>query len=120
MPVRHVAVVDETLGRALAAEARVADRFIDRLRGLMFEARLRPGEGLIIVPCASIHMVGMRFSIDAVFFDREGRVTRVARRVRPWVGLALAPRSTRGVVELPAGAADEVEPGHRLRFEPSL
>lgn len=120
MEVRHTAVVDETLGRALAAEARVARRFLDRLLGLMFRPRLRPGEGLVIVPCASIHMVGMRFSIDAVFFDGDGKVTKVARRVRPWIGVVLAPRPTRGVVELPAGAAGEVEPGHRLRFDPPL
>jgi uncharacterized membrane protein (UPF0127 family) len=120
MPTRHVAIVDETTGRTLAAEARVAERFGERLRGLMFTARLRPGEGLVIVPCASIHMLGMRFPIDAVFFDRAGVVTKVVRGLRPWVGLAFAPRGTRGVAVLPLGAAVETEAGHRLRFEPPL
>jgi uncharacterized membrane protein (UPF0127 family) len=117
---RHIAVIDETTGRALAADARVAEHFAERLRGLMLSGPLRPGEGLVIVPCASIHMLCMRFAIDAVFFDHAGAVTRVVRGLRPWRGVAFAPRGTCGVVELPAGAAADVDVGHLLRFEPPL
>jgi uncharacterized membrane protein (UPF0127 family) len=62
-------------------------------------------------------MMFMWFAIDAVFYDANGRVTKVARRVRPWMGLAFGGRGSRGVIELPVGAASGVEPGHTLRFE---
>lgn len=85
-----------------------------RFRGLMLRKELAAGEGLVIEPCGSIHMMFMRFPIDAVFFDREGTVTKVARNVRPWIGLAFGGRGARGVVEVAAGAAQDVTPGDRL------
>lgn len=108
-----------TLGVALAAQARVADGAWARFRGLMFAGPLAAGEGLIIRPCGSIHMMFMRFAIDAVFFDGDLRVTKVARRVRPWVGVAIGGRGAKGVVELPRGGAGATERGHLLQFRDS-
>ena len=107
---------DATTGTVLASQLRRAPGFWGRFRGLMLHRSLPPGEGLAIEPCSSIHMLFMRFPIDAVFYNREHEVTRVARNVRPWRGLAFGGRRTRGVVKLPAGATDDVEPGHQLKF----
>lgn len=82
----------------------------------MLRKSLDAGEALVIEPCGSIHMMFMRFPIDAVFYDREGTVTRVAHRVRPWIGIALGGRGARGVIELPAGSAGGVERGHQVAF----
>ena len=104
-------------GTVLATDVRHARSVVSRTRGLMLRAALEPGCGLDICPCGSIHMMFMRFPIDAVFYDREGRVTRVARRLRPWIGLAFGGRGARGVVELPADAADGVQVGDVLEFD---
>jgi len=63
----------------------------------------------------------MRFSIDAVFIDKGGRVVRVAERLRPW-RLATAARGARDVLELPAGTAARTgtQAGDELQFEPAL
>lgn len=82
----------------------------------MLRQRLEDGEGLDIRGDSSIHMMFMRFPIDAVFYAEDGRVTRVRRGLRPWTGIAFGGKGTKGVVELPAGAANGVEPGHELRF----
>lgn len=82
----------------------------------MFRRRLREGEGLAIAPCASIHMMFMFFAIDAVFYDAGNRVTKVAPGVRPWIGLAFGGKGTKAVIEMAAGAAVGVEPGHLLEF----
>lgn len=105
-----------TTGTRLAERAASATNHWTRFRGLMLRSGLDEGEGLIIRPCSSIHMMFMRFPIDAVFFDKDGRVTRVARNVRPWRGLAMGGRGAKGVIELPVGAAGGVEPGHQLEF----
>ena len=107
---------DLTRNLDLAAGAQVADNPWTRFRGLMLRRPLHHGEGLVIQPCGSIHMMFMRFAIDAVFFDRDARVTRVARGVRPWVGLAFGGKGAKGVIELPKGAAENVEPGDQLEF----
>ena len=99
---------------AVASDLREARNPWQRFRGLMLKSRLEAGEGLRIEPCGSIHMMFMRFPIDAVFYDREGRVTRVARNVRPWIGFAFGGKGAHGVIELPAGAAPDLQPGDRI------
>jgi uncharacterized membrane protein (UPF0127 family) len=54
----------------------------------------------------------MRFAIDAVFCDRDLRVVKVVRELKPW-RLAAA-RGASVVVELAAGAAGDLEPGDQL------
>ncbi len=107
---------DETSERDLGIDVREATSVLARMRGLMFTSRLKGGEGLVLRPCSSIQMCFMRYSIDAVFFDRDGRVTRVAKKVRPWIGIAFGGRGAVGVVELPVGAAENTEVGNILRF----
>ena len=82
----------------------------------MLRGNLEPGAGLDIRPCSSIHMMFMRFPIDAVCYDANLRVTKVSRRLHPWLGLAFGGRGAKGVIELPAGAAQNVEPGHQLEI----
>jgi uncharacterized membrane protein (UPF0127 family) len=62
----------------------------------------------------------MRFSIDAVFLDRDGRVVRVAERLSP-LRFAAAAKGARDVLELPAGTAARTatQAGDELVFEPS-
>ncbi len=109
-------IVDATSGVTLADRATRASNPWTRFRGLMLRPELEAGEALDIRGDSSIHMMFMRFPIDAVFYAEDGRVTKVRRGLRPWLGVAFGGRGTRGVVELPAGAAAAVEPGHELRF----
>ena len=44
-------------------KVKIADKFFSRLLGLMFRKNLESNHGLLIVPCNSIHMLFMRFSI---------------------------------------------------------
>jgi len=113
-----VRLVNQRTGETVAGRVSIADSFWSRFRGLMFRRSLEPGEGLWIEPCSSIHMLGMRFAIDAVFLDRDGRVLKVALGVRPWLGLEAA-RGARAVIELPAGSAAAIQPGDRLETVPA-
>jgi uncharacterized membrane protein (UPF0127 family) len=83
----------------------------------MLRGDLPADAGLAIEPCGSIHMLFMRFPIDAVFYNREGEVTAVAHNVKPWLGMARGRGKTRGVIELPVGAADDLPVGSQLTFE---
>ena len=57
-------------------------------------------------------MLCVPFPSDALWLV-EGEVTKV-KRLRPWVGLGWGTADT--VVELPAGAADGVEPGDSVEI----
>jgi uncharacterized membrane protein (UPF0127 family) len=65
-------------------DAEVAVTFRERARGLIARPPPPPGRGLLIEKCNCIHTCFMRYPIDAVFFDRAGRVVRVVRGIRPW------------------------------------
>ncbi|HVE69201.1 MAG TPA: DUF192 domain-containing protein [Solirubrobacteraceae bacterium] len=78
---------------------RVAARWRARLLGL---AALRepPPHGLLLPKTRSVHTLGMRFALDLVWLDREGRAVRVDRGVRP--GRVRACRTAAAVLEIPA------------------
>ncbi len=99
-------------GRVVCSRCRVADRPWSRLRGLLGRAALEPGEGLLLRPAGSIHMLFMRFPIDAVFCDRELVVIDVVYGLKPW--RAAARRGAKVVVELADGAAAGLAAGDRL------
>ena len=65
-------------------KARVARSLPERLRGLIGTKYLPPGEGMLILRCNAIHTFFMSFPIDATFLDRNDRVVKVVRNIRPW------------------------------------
>ena len=55
----------------------------ERMRGLLGRSSLPAETGMLIRPCRSIHMWFMRFAIDAAFLDKELRVLKISRNLRP-------------------------------------
>ena len=98
-------------GAVVCTRCEIADTPLTRMRGLLGRSGLGDGEGMLFTKTGSIHMFFMRFPIDAIFCDRELRVLKVVRGLRPW--RMASQRGAKVVVELGAGAA-AVEPGDRL------
>jgi uncharacterized membrane protein (UPF0127 family) len=67
----------------LGVEVPIATSFASRLLGLALLSRDRAGPGLLIPRCRSVHTFGMRFPLDLLFFDRDGRVIEARRSVPP-------------------------------------
>lgn len=106
----------ETGARTLATSVDVADSLLTKARGLMFRAI--PDDYALVFPFEEpgkrwIHMLGVRAPID-VLWVVDDEVVRVETLV-PWTGVAAATADT--VIELPADAAGEVEPGDTIRVE---
>ena len=113
---------NETRGTVVAEQVELATSLWARFLGLMGRRSLPAGHGLWIGG-NGIHMMFMRFPIDAVFLGRTGvdgarPVLSVHRRLRPWVGIVPLVRGAEGVLELPVGAIDEsqTEPGDVVRL----
>ena len=94
-----------TRGSVLATDARRADSFVARGRGLMMAPPLPEGGGLVIEPCNSIHMFFMRYPLDIVFLNREGKVVFMYKGIKPW-RMGRIVRGGRLAIELPEGAID--------------
>ena len=99
-----------TRDTVLAESLEIAESFGGRFMGLMGRVGLPVGSGLWLRPASSIHMLFMRFPIDAVFLAKPdvggGRRVVVAREgLRPWTGVVWWARGADGCLELPAGTA---------------
>lgn len=111
MQLRHVSNGD---ARVLASDVDVADGLLSQARGLMFR-RSVPDDYALAFPFGSpgrrsLHMLFVPFPIDTVWVV-DDEVTQT-KRLSAWTGLGWGTADT--IYELPAGAADGVEPGDRV------
>lgn len=118
MPVmKPVYRLETAAGTVVAEHVEVADGIMSRFMGLMFRPSLPDGHGLALRPCNSIHMFFMRFPLDVLFVDGDGKVLRVLDSIKPWRASTLV-RGSKGAIELPAGTARRagVSPGTVVRM----
>lgn len=110
-------IFNGTKKSCIASQVSFADSFLARLRGLLGKDSLDGGHALVISPCISIHTFGMKFPIDAVFFDNGKRAVGVIRDIRPGRLSRIFPKA-KGVIEIAGGTLSEldVEPGDELVF----
>jgi len=102
-------------GTVVCARVSLAVNPFTRMKGLLGRDSLAVDEGILLRPAGSIHMLFMRFAIDAIFLDRELVVIDVVRGLRPWK--VAARRGAKQVIELAEGAAAGVHPGDRLTLD---
>jgi uncharacterized membrane protein (UPF0127 family) len=94
-----------------------------KFMGLMGRPSLPAGHGLWLSGTNGIHMMFMRFPIDAVFLGRAAAdgsraVVGVKPRLRRWIGVVWYVRGADSVIELPVGTIDEtgIEVGDSVRL----
>jgi hypothetical protein len=106
-----------TRNTELGGSIELADTSAKRRTGLLKHTHLKPGEGLWIVPCESVHTFFMKFSIDLIYLDKKHAVRKVRHAVKPWRMSACL--SAHSILELPAGAAraSGTLPGDGLKVE---
>lgn len=110
-----------TRNRVLCERCGLADGLWTRTRGLMGRAQLPPGEGLLLMPCSSIHMFHMKFALDVIFVTSDFVVTDLVEAIAP--GKTYVAKAHHGKVraalEVPAGviAQSQTQRGDVLQSE---
>jgi len=114
----YMQVTNATRSTVLASRVLVADRGASRRKGLLGHKSLASGEGLWIIPCESVHTIGMQFAIDLVYLDRNHQVKKVVRDVPRWRLSACF--SAHSVLEFAAGSVYPTltKRGDQLEFLP--
>jgi uncharacterized membrane protein (UPF0127 family) len=114
-----------TRGTVLAAHLESGDGLWAKFMGLMGRPSLADGAGLWLPDSNGIHMMFMRFPIDAVFLGRPAadgrrRVVSVRAGLPTWRGLVPLVRGAHGVLELPVGviAASGTAVGDEVALDP--
>lgn len=110
---------NQTKNVLVAGKVKPATTFLTRLKGLLGTSELAPGDGLYIKPCGGIHMVGMTYPIDAIFFDDQLCVVGAESNIPPGKLLVQFKGAT-SVLELKTGTVEEskTEVGDRFLVEP--
>jgi uncharacterized membrane protein (UPF0127 family) len=114
----HTLMNDRTRS-AVALEVEVAANRAARRRGLLGRDSMAATQGLLLSPCIAIHTAFMRFPIDVIFTNRDGRAVHIARDLQPW-RIAVCLRG-HAVIELAAGtaAAADIQVGDLLYLAPA-
>ena len=99
-------------------EIKIANGFLTRFAGLMLQKKLPQATGLLLAPCNSVHMCFMRFSIDVIYLDKEYRIIKIVKNIRPWIGLSMCAKAW-ATLEVTAGEAKRcgLEVGKKLKFQ---
>ncbi len=75
------------------------------------------GEGLLITPSSGVHMYGMKYALDVLLFDAEGRVVALYPGLAPGKRTKVH-RGARFALEVPVGVIErsETEEGDVLEW----
>lgn len=105
-------------GRVIVPKLWLARDPFSRFMGLMGRKGLPQDEALLFTRCNSVHTCFMRFPIDVVLFDADGKVVEVIENMKTW--RFLAPRmKAKHCIEFTGGRAGAlgVKPGVQLEWK---
>lgn len=104
-----------TRGTTLVDKGEVANSHVKRAIGLLGRSSLPPGGGLLLQPCQSIHTFFMRFPIDVVFVNGDGRIVHIVENMGP-NKVSKINLKARYALEMPAGtvSATSTQIGDKL------
>ena len=98
--------INLTKNKELSHKVTIACSLFARMKGLLGREGLGPGESLWIKPCNSIHTIGMKFPIDAVFLDSGNTVVKIKNELSSNRITGIYFRAS-SVIEFPAGKLKE-------------
>jgi len=113
-----VIVTNPSRGTVIGETIEVAESASQKVKGLLGRECLEDGQGLLFKGAGSLHTLFMRFPIDIIYANKQGKVIKTAKAVRPFK-LVAAPLRCHYAIELPAGAisASNTQVGDFLSFD---
>lgn len=69
--------------RLLFDRASITETAWERMRGLLGRPPLAASEALLIRPCSSVHMFGMRYALDITYLNKSGEVIKTVTALQP-------------------------------------
>jgi hypothetical protein len=110
-------LINQTKNITLAEDVLIANTIFTRIKGLLGKKYFSPNQALILDPCNCVHTLGMRFSIDILFIDKEWKIIQAICQLQP-NRISRMYWSSNKVIELPAGklGLTHTEAGDQLKF----
>ncbi len=110
-------LINQNNGQIVAESVSIADTFLKRFKGLMLTKKLSFDCALYITPCKGIHTFFMRYSIDVLHLNQDGKVIALEENLKPW-RMTKVYSDTTEVVELSSGKIEDcgIKIGHNLKL----
>jgi uncharacterized membrane protein (UPF0127 family) len=112
---RTYCVYNQTRECFLSLDVAAADTIFSRLKGLIGRLKLRPDEGIWVVPSRGVHTLGLLFPLDLIYLDEHFKVIHL---VEYFPSFRIAPLKTQAesVLELPTHTiySSQTQPGDQL------
>lgn len=89
----------------LGTQIVAANKFWLRLKGLLGKDKLEKEGGLLLVPCKSVHGMGMAFAVDVIYLDVHNRVVYLTTLKPGTIGPFV--KNAYQVLEVPPGTIDD-------------
>ena len=104
-------------GPVIGNNIKLASKWSSRLKGLLGTKTLGDNDGLLLVPCQSIHMFFMSIPLDVIFLDEQGVVVGVYHSIKPW-RISRYFGESYGTLEIKAGRAKamDIKEGDLIKF----
>ncbi len=89
---------------------------VERTKGLLGRPELTHDEALWIIPCNSVHTIGMNYPLDIIYIDRNNLVKKTVQNLVP-LRMSLCPGG-HSTIELRAGSIElsDIKVGSRIKW----
>ena len=77
-------VANVSRGTVLGQAIEVAHTAAQKVKGLLGRECLEDGQGLLFKSAGSLHTLFMRFPIDIIYADKNGKILKLAESVGPF------------------------------------
>jgi len=95
-------------GALLGQKVQLADGWWRGAEGLLGQADLPEGSGILLAPCASVHTLGKLRPIDVAFLDGKGRILETWMDLQPG-RFAIGGQDVHATLQLPVGTLDATD-----------
>jgi uncharacterized membrane protein (UPF0127 family) len=82
-----------------------AQTFWQRFIGLMFKKNIK--YSVLFKNCKSVHTFFMHFNLDVIFLDRDNRVIKIVKQLKPF-RIVLPVKNAVSIVEIPSNTIENV------------
>jgi hypothetical protein len=72
------------LGQCISQRVSVPTTFWQRAKGLLGKNQIDGDECYLFYDCNSVHMFGMKFSLDLVYLNKELKIIKLVSSLQPW------------------------------------
>ncbi|MFH1429779.1 MAG: DUF192 domain-containing protein [Candidatus Margulisiibacteriota bacterium] len=107
---------NKTQNKVITKNTVLANSFLRRLKGLSLTSSKPIDTAWIFPKCQIIHMYFMFFPLGLIYLDRQKKVVKCVKRIKPWT-ISPFVRKAHYVVEVLPEVTQNINVGDLLEFE---